>query len=83
VGRNRKIWNRTSSGRPSLCRDSVRHASPLRGGLKAHILLDEQAQGEEGPIKMIDPEKVPKEPSALLEGFEWVTMDLSQNSQVR
>jgi glycylpeptide N-tetradecanoyltransferase len=51
--------------------------------MKAHILSDEQAQGEEGPIKMIDPEQVPKEPSALLEGFEWVTMDLSQTTQVR
>ncbi|KAI9767132.1 MAG: glycylpeptide N-tetradecanoyltransferase [Geoglossum simile] len=43
---------------------------------------DEQVQGDEGPIKMIDPEQVPKEPSALLEGFEWVTMDLTQNRQL-
>ncbi len=32
---------------------------------------------------MIDPEQVPKEPSALIEGFEWVTMDLTKGSQVR
>ncbi|KAH0537184.1 glycylpeptide N-tetradecanoyltransferase [Glutinoglossum americanum] len=44
--------------------------------------FDEQAQGEEGPIKMIDPEQVPKAPSALLEGFEWVTMDLTQTRQL-
>ena len=49
---------------------------------RAYFLADEQAQGDEGPIKMIDPEQVPREPSALLEGFEWVTMDLTQHEQV-
>lgn len=31
---------------------------------------------------MIDPEKVPKEPQQLLEGFEWVTMDLTDEKEV-
>ncbi|KAL9124295.1 MAG: hypothetical protein Q9217_006363 [Psora testacea] len=44
--------------------------------------FDEQRQTEEGPIKTIDPQKVPKEPPALLEGFEWVTMDLLDERQV-
>lgn len=39
---------------------------------------------EEGPIKLIDPARVPKEPSPLaLQGFEWVTMDLTDDTQVR
>ncbi|KAL9637851.1 MAG: hypothetical protein Q9164_001934 [Protoblastenia rupestris] len=44
--------------------------------------FDEEKQTEEGPIKMIDPEKVPKEPPPILEGFEWVTMDLLDNKQL-
>lgn len=31
---------------------------------------------------MIDPEQVPKEPQPLLEGFEWVTMDLIDDKEV-
>lgn len=31
---------------------------------------------------MIDPEQVPKEPQQLLEGFEWVTMDLTDDKEV-
>lgn len=44
--------------------------------------VDETQQFEEGPIKMIDPKKVPKEPQQLLEGFEWVTMDLTAEKEV-
>ncbi|KAL8760054.1 MAG: hypothetical protein Q9184_003436 [Pyrenodesmia sp. 2 TL-2023] len=43
---------------------------------------DETQQFQEGPIKMIDPEKVPKEPQQLLEGFEWVTMDLTDEKEL-
>lgn len=39
-------------------------------------------QIEEGPIKIIDPDKVPKDPPPMLDGFEWVTMDLTQEKQV-
>ncbi|KAI9841594.1 MAG: glycylpeptide N-tetradecanoyltransferase [Sclerophora amabilis] len=45
--------------------------------------FDEQAEVEEGPIKIIDPEKVPKEPSPLIEGFEWVTMNLMDEKEVQ
>ncbi|KAL8776644.1 MAG: hypothetical protein Q9194_003023 [Teloschistes cf. exilis] len=44
--------------------------------------FDETQQFDEGPIKRIDPEQVPKEPQQLLEGFEWVTMDLTNNKEV-
>ena len=49
----------------------------------ADTSLDETPQQiEEGPIKMIDPDKVPKDPPPMLDGFEWVTMDLTQEKQV-
>ena len=38
---------------------------------------------EEGPIKIIDPEKVPKEPGPLVDGFEWVTMDLTSTEEIK
>jgi len=38
---------------------------------------------EEGPIKIIDPEKVPKEPGPLVDGFEWVTMDLTSSEEIK
>ncbi len=37
---------------------------------------------EEGPFKMIDPEQVPKEPGPLIDGFEWVTMDLTKDEEI-
>ena len=37
---------------------------------------------EEGEIKKVDLEKVPKEPPPLLDGFEWVVMDLADEKQV-
>ncbi|KAE9366680.1 N-myristoyl transferase [Stipitochalara longipes BDJ] len=37
---------------------------------------------EEGPIKVYGVEAVPKEAPPLLEGFEWVTMDLTDDKQL-
>ncbi|EYE94860.1 glycylpeptide N-tetradecanoyltransferase swoF [Aspergillus ruber CBS 135680] len=37
----------------------------------------------EGPIKMIDPERVSKEPDRLLEGFEWTTLDLTNQEELQ
>ncbi|KAL8665156.1 MAG: hypothetical protein Q9168_007759 [Polycauliona sp. 1 TL-2023] len=45
--------------------------------------FDEPQQVKEGPIKIIDPEQVPKEPHPLLEGFEWVTMDLLDDKELK
>lgn len=43
----------------------------------------EDDQIEEGPFKIIDPEQVPKEPGPLIEGFEWVTMDLTNDEEIK
>jgi hypothetical protein len=46
--------------------------------------LDDQPRKEdEGPIKIIDKAKVPEVPSSLIDGFEWVTMDLTDEKEVR
>jgi hypothetical protein len=37
----------------------------------------------QGPIKIIDPEKVPKTPDPLLDGFEWCTLDLTNETELR
>lgn len=37
---------------------------------------------EEGPIQPEDPAKVPKEPYPLIAGFEWVTVDITDKSEV-
>lgn len=42
---------------------------------------DKESAG--GPIKMIDPEKVSKEPDALIEGFEWATLDLTNETELQ
>ncbi|KAI9659737.1 MAG: glycylpeptide N-tetradecanoyltransferase [Alyxoria varia] len=43
----------------------------------------EQAkESQEGPIEPEDPEKVPKEPSPLIDGFEWVTVDLDDQKEI-
>jgi glycylpeptide N-tetradecanoyltransferase len=44
--------------------------------------FDEARAEEDGVIKEIDVERVPKEPSAMHPGFEWVTMDLEDEKQV-
>lgn len=46
--------------------------------------FDEQSQvAEDGPIKIIDPTKVSKEPDTLLDGFEWTTLDLTDEKELR
>ncbi|OCL03941.1 glycylpeptide N-tetradecanoyltransferas-like protein [Glonium stellatum] len=44
--------------------------------------FDEARPVEDGPIKMIDVDKVEKEPSQMYPGFEWVTMDLDDENQL-
>ncbi|KAL8778246.1 MAG: hypothetical protein Q9213_007498 [Squamulea squamosa] len=44
--------------------------------------FDEPQQVKEGPIKIIDPGQVPKDPQPLLEGFEWVTMNLVDDKEL-
>src|SRR5450432_3176276 len=46
-------------------------------------LDDKKEDIEEGPFKVIDIEKVPKQPSPLPEGYEWVTLDLSREEELK
>ncbi|KAL1993145.1 hypothetical protein VTN49DRAFT_3902 [Thermomyces lanuginosus] len=43
---------------------------------------DKPEELEEGPIKIINPEEVQKDPYPLLDGFEWSTLDLQDEKQV-
>jgi len=48
--------------------------------------FDDQASKKaitQGPIKMIDPERVSKTPDALVEGFEWCTLDLTDPEELK
>ncbi|KAF4549702.1 Glycylpeptide N-tetradecanoyltransferase-like protein [Elsinoe fawcettii] len=36
----------------------------------------------DGPIKVIDKDKVPKTPAGLIDGFEWVVMDLNNGEEL-
>ncbi|KAL8745781.1 MAG: hypothetical protein Q9190_002116 [Brigantiaea leucoxantha] len=45
--------------------------------------FDDVQQTEEGPIRHVDPEKVPKESQPLLEGFEWVTMNMEDEKELQ
>lgn len=45
--------------------------------------FDDKPKSEEGPIKTITPEMVPAEPDPLIEGFEWVTLDLENREEVK
>ncbi|KAJ5090686.1 Myristoyl-CoA:protein N-myristoyltransferase [Penicillium argentinense] len=38
---------------------------------------------KQGPIKWIKPEEVPKNPDALIEGFEWCTLDLTNDDELQ
>ena len=37
---------------------------------------------QDGPIKVIDPNTISKDPLPMIEGFEWVTMDLTIEKEV-
>lgn len=43
---------------------------------------DDKDEVKEGPISPPDPSKVPKQPYALIDGFEWVTMNLDDEQEV-
>jgi glycylpeptide N-tetradecanoyltransferase len=47
--------------------------------------FDEKADNPrpDGPIQIIDPEQVPKEPGPLLEGFEWCELDLMKEEELK
>ncbi|KAI9891692.1 MAG: glycylpeptide N-tetradecanoyltransferase [Vezdaea aestivalis] len=43
----------------------------------------ESSKGKEGPLDVIDMEKVPKEPSPMVDGFEWVTLDIEDEAELK
>ncbi|KKY19079.1 putative peptide n-myristoyl transferase [Diplodia seriata] len=43
---------------------------------------DPKLKVEDGPIKVIDKERVSKDPAPLVEGFEWVTMNLEDEKEL-
>ena len=43
---------------------------------------DDTSEIKEGPIEPEDPARVPKEPYPLIDGFEWVTMDLTDKKEI-
>ncbi|PGH14056.1 glycylpeptide N-tetradecanoyltransferase [Polytolypa hystricis UAMH7299] len=45
--------------------------------------FDDKGKIEDGPIKQIDPDKVSKEPEQLVEGFEWTTLDITDENELR
>lgn len=48
--------------------------------------FDDQASKKaiaQGPIKVINPDEVPKTPDALIEGFEWCTLDLTDPVELK
>ena len=47
------------------------------------VRFDDKGDDQDGPIKEIDVDKVPKEPDQLLEGFEWATLDLENENELQ
>ncbi|KAI5467577.1 acyl-CoA N-acyltransferase [Mariannaea sp. PMI_226] len=43
----------------------------------------EKGEVEEGPLRIQKVEDVPKEPAPLVAGFEWVTMDLTNDDEIK
>ena len=80
----RKIWPATSSGILNQFQVfvSLNFLYMIYFVLTRRTTVD-QGPVEEGPIKTIDPESIPKEPPAFaVDGFKWVTMDLTDDKQV-
>ncbi|KMU79911.1 glycylpeptide N-tetradecanoyltransferase [Coccidioides immitis RMSCC 3703] len=47
------------------------------------IRFDDKGAVEDGPIKQIGVEDVPKTPDPLIEGFEWVTLNLDDEKELK
>lgn len=45
--------------------------------------FDDKADAESGPISVIKPEEVRKEPYGLPKGYEWCTLDLEKENEVK
>lgn len=47
------------------------------------IRFDDKGKVEDGPIKRINVDEVSKTPDKLIEGFEWVTLDLDDENELK
>ena len=80
-----KIWRPISSGRLSPFHNLVCWLcflivfSWLR--LAELRVVDEKPADDEGPIRNFNPDETISEPSSLVEGFNWVTMDLTDEKE--
>ena len=45
--------------------------------------FDEDQSKEDGPLRIQKVEEIPKEPADLISGFEWVTMDLKSEEEIK
>ncbi|KAL2006972.1 hypothetical protein VTN00DRAFT_8410 [Thermoascus crustaceus] len=45
--------------------------------------FDDKGELVQGPIKVINPDEVSKEPDPLLDGFEWTTLDLTDPKELQ
>ena len=89
--RIKRIWLATSFGPPSRLQGSVRRCSFCRvplcrkggeeGGADSACADEPDAELPDGPVQAVNP-NVPVTGPALLDGFEWVTMDLTDDTQV-
>jgi glycylpeptide N-tetradecanoyltransferase len=75
-----RIWNDRASPEKALAEMS----SHRFWSTQPVPMYDEnKVEIKEGPIKTIDKAQVATEPSSLLAGFEWVTMDLTNNEELK
>lgn len=82
VGRIRKTWLPINSGKRNLFHDLVSRNPFKASRCELNKMIDETTNVDEGPIKIVDPETVSKEPKPLPENYEWVTMDLTDEKEV-
>src|SRR5271167_4864913 len=47
------------------------------------LRVEDNEEAEEGPIKMINSDQVPKEPDPLFHGLEWTTLDLQNENELQ
>jgi glycylpeptide N-tetradecanoyltransferase len=45
--------------------------------------VDDNWQAEEGPIEVMNRDKVPKKPDPLIDGLEWTTLDLENDNELQ
>ena len=84
MGRIVKRWENTSSGPPSPYRNSVCLVSLNLRHSNAPALIGEGTPGTDGPIEASKPvAEVRQAAYPLPKDFEWVTVDITDEAEVR